>query len=144
MQPVLTPHIVVRDATAALGFYARALGAVELFRLTDPRDGRIGHAEMSLDGARLMLSDEYPEVGALAPTTVGGTAVTLHLAVEDVDATVAGAQAAGMNVTRAPTDESYGERSATLIDPYGHRWMIAQRIAEVSPAEMQRRWEDES
>ncbi len=140
----LTPYIVTKNAEAALRFYTEVFGAREAFRMTDPGDGRIGHAEMDIGASRLMLADEYPDFGALAPDTVGGTPVTLHLALDDVDATVARAEARGALVLRAPADQSFGERTATLLDPFGHRWMLAQTIEAVSPEEMQRRWENET
>lgn len=140
----LIPYIVTKNAEAALDFYSAAFGAVEDFRLTDPGDGRIGHAEMDIGTSRLMLADEFPDFGALSPDTVGGTPVTLYLALDDVDAVVARAEKLGALVLRAPADQSFGERTATLLDPFGHRWMLAQKIEEVSPEEMQRRWENET
>ncbi|MCB1338500.1 MAG: VOC family protein [Maritimibacter sp.] len=140
----LTPYLVAKNAEAAIAFYAEAFGATEDFRMTDPGDGRIGHAELTIAGSPMMLADEYPDFGALSPDSVGGTAVTLHLALADVDATVARAAAAGALVLRAPADQSFGERTATLLDPFGHRWMLAQRIETVTPEEMQRRWENQT
>ena len=140
----LTPYLVAKHAEAAIAFYAEVFGATEDFRMTDPGDGRIGHAELRFAGAPMMLSDEYPDFGAVSPDTIGGTAVTLHLSLDDVDATVARAAAAGALVLRPPADQSFGERTATLLDPFGHRWMLAQKIEDVTPQEMQRRWEDET
>lgn len=140
----LIPYIVAKNAEAALDFYSAAFGAVEDFRLTDPGDGRIGHAEMDIGTSRLMLADEFPDFGALSPDTVGGTPVTLYLALDNVDAVVTRAEALGALVLRAPADQSFGERTATLLDPFGHRWMLAQKIEDVSPVEMQRRWENET
>ena len=91
----LTPYLVAKHAEAAIAFYAEVFGATEDFRMTDPGDGRIGHAELRFAGAPMMLSDEYPDFGAVSPDTIGGTAVTLHLSLDDVDATVARAAAAG-------------------------------------------------
>lgn len=138
----LTPYLVAKNADAAIAFYAEVFGATEDFRMTDPGDGRVGHAELRFAGAPMMLSDEYPDFGALSPDSIGGTAVTLHLSLADVDATVARASSAGAIVLRAPADQSFGERTATLLDPFGHRWMLAQKIEEVTPEEMQRRWEN--
>jgi PhnB protein len=137
-QPSLSPYLIVRGAAAALDFYRDGLGARELFRLTEP-GGKVGHAEMEIGGGRFMLADEYPDVGALSPTTIGGTAVAIHLYVADVDAVVARAVAAGATVLRPLEDEGFGDRTATLADPFGHRWHLATRKDEVSPAEMQRR-----
>jgi PhnB protein len=134
----VVPYLIVKEARAALDFYARAFGAQELLRLDEP-DGRIGHAELRLGGADLMLADEFPERGILGPVTLGGSPVMLHLYVEDVDALVARASAAGAEVKRPPTDQFYGDRSAELRCPFGHRWLFATRLEEVSPEEMKRR-----
>ncbi len=108
----LYAYLCVRDAAAAMDFYARAFGARELFRLTEP-DGRIGHAEVALDGHTLMLSEEYPDMGVRSPEHLGATPVTLHLHVDDADALVARAVAAGGTLERAMQDHFYGERSGT-------------------------------
>ncbi len=135
----LTPHLVVRGAAQAMQFYAQVFGAREDFSLLEP-SGKVGHAEMLIGESRLMLADEYPDFGALAPGSVGGTPVALHLYVPDVDATIALAEAHGATVLRAAKDEFYGDRSGTVLDPFGHRWNLATRKHTVSPAEMQRRW----
>jgi uncharacterized glyoxalase superfamily protein PhnB len=140
----VTPYLVAKGAEKALAFYVQAFGAVEEFRMTDPGDGRIGHAELTIGTSRIMLSDEYPDFGAVSPDTLGGTAVTLHLATEAVDADVARAAAAGATVLRAPMDQSFGERTATVMDPFGHRWILSQTVESVTPAQMQKRWEDET
>lgn len=135
----LYAYLCVRDAAAAIDFYARAFGARELFRLTEP-GGRVGHAEIDLDGHVLMLSEEYPEMGVRSPDGLGATPVTLHLHVEDADATVARAVAAGGTLERDLQDHFYGERSGTVRDPSGHRWLIGHAIEQVTPEEMQRRY----
>lgn len=135
----LYAYLCVRDAAAAMDFYARAFGARELFRLTEP-DGRIGHAEVDLDGHTLMLSEEYPDMGVRSPEHLGATPVTLHLHVDDADALVARAVAAGGTLERAMQDHFYGERSGTVRDPFGHRWLIGHAIESVTPEEMQRRY----
>ncbi|WP_127105437.1 VOC family protein [Pararhodobacter zhoushanensis] len=140
----VTPYLVAKGAEKALAFYVQAFGAVEEFRMTDPGDGRIGHAELTIGTSRIMLSDEYPDFGAVSPDTLGGTAVTLHLATEAVDADVARAADAGATVLRAPADQSFGERTATVMDPFGHRWILSQTVETVTPAQMQKRWEDET
>jgi PhnB protein len=134
----LSPYVVVKGAQDALRFYTAAFGVKELYRLTSP-DGKIGHAEVDFGGVRLMVADEHPDFGALAPPTIGGSPVSLHLYVADVDAVVAKATAAGATVLRAPRNEFYGDRSATVVDPFGHQWHLASRREEVTPAEMQRR-----
>jgi len=135
----LTPYLIVKDATKAIEFYREAFGAEELFRLTGP-DGRIGHAELRIGASVLMVADEFPDFGALGPTSIGGSPVSLHLYVDDVDAVVPRAEAAGATVLRRIADEFYGDRTAMLADPFGHKWHVATRTEDVSPAEMQRRW----
>ena len=129
-----------RDAARAIEFYKQAFGATELMRLAEP-SGKIGHAEMKIGDAVIMLADEYPDHGAISPQSLGGTAVTIHLYVGDVDALVTRAGAAGAKIERPPTDEFYGDRSAMLSDPFGHRWMFASHIEDVSPEEMGRRYQ---
>jgi PhnB protein len=135
----LTPYITVKDAAAALDFYRDAFGAVEQFRLTAP-EGRIGHAEIRVGGSNLMLSDEWPDFGALSPATIGGSPVKLHLYVADADAVVAGAVAKGATLLRPVADQFYGDRSGMIADPFGHTWFIATQKEVVAPEEMQRRW----
>jgi uncharacterized glyoxalase superfamily protein PhnB len=135
-----TPALVVKGAAAALDFYRLAFGAVELYRLIDPHRGIVGHAEFTVGGARIMLADEFPEYGAIAPDRPGASGVTIQLDTPDVDGFVARAAAAGATVLRAPTDEFYGERAARLADPFGHVWQIATTIERISPEEMQRRY----
>jgi PhnB protein len=134
----LAPYLIVKDTAAAIAFYVRAFEAREKFRLSEP-SGKIGHAELDVGGALIMLADEYPDFGALSPPTVGGTPVSLHLYVEDVDAVVARAEAAGATVLRPLTNEFFGDRVAMLLDPFGHKWHVATHLEDVSPAEMQRR-----
>lgn len=141
MPRTLIPYLIARDARSAIAFYEAAFGAVEAFRMTDPGDGRIGHAELAIEGCTFMLADEYPDFGAVSPDTIGGSPVTLHLSTPSVDADVDRAAKAGAIVLRAPATQSFGERSALLLDPYGHRWMLSQTVETVSPDEMQTRWE---
>lgn len=133
------PYLCVSDAEAAIAFYMQAFGVTEKFRLTEP-DGRIGHAELEFGDMVLMLSDEYPECGIRSPASIGGTGVTIHLHVDDADDLVRRAAEAGATVEREPEDHFYGERSGSVIDPFGHRWLIGHSIEEVSPEEMQRRY----
>jgi PhnB protein len=136
----LTPYIAVKGAANAIAFYKKVFGAKEEFRLED-QDKRIGHAELSIGDGRLMLSDEYPDFGALAPPSIGGTPVKLHLYVADVDATMKKAQSAGATVLRAAQDQFHGDRSGMIVDPFGHQWFLATRKENVSPQEMQKRFE---
>jgi PhnB protein len=137
----LSPYLVVADAEAAISFYKAAFGAEESFRLTDRKSGRIGHAELRVQGALLMLADSFPEYGTRTPSDLGGTPVRLSLTVADVDSVAAQAEAAGATITRPPTDEFYGARSANITDPFGHSWMLTRTIETVTPEEMQRRWD---
>jgi PhnB protein len=139
----LTPYIVVSDANAAIKFYSEVLGAVERLRFAEP-GGRIGHAELQLGDSVLMIADEYPEYGVHGPAGIGGTPVSLMLYVDDVDATLATAAAAGATVLRAAADQFHGDRSATMLDPFGHRWTLSTRKFDVSKAEMQQRWKQMS
>lgn len=123
----VTPYLAVADGAAALAWYTDALGAVEDHRVVGD-DGRIGHAEITIGAARVMLSDEFPELGVKSPTSLGGTPVTLHLTVTDVDALYARAVAAGAAPQREPADQPHGSRHGTLVDPYGHRWMLSQPL----------------
>ena len=134
----LTPYLIVNGAARAIDFYRRAFGAVELLRMEEP-DGRVGHAELRIGDSTVMLADEYPEIGARTPQTIGGTPVSLVLYVEDVDATVARAVAAGAKLTRPVADQFYGDRTGGLTDPFGHVWYVATHVEDVSPEEMERR-----
>ncbi len=134
------PYLCVSSATAAIEFYVNAFGARETFRLVEP-GGRVGHAELDFGGRTLMLSDEYPEYGIRGATAIGGTPVTIHLHVDDADAMIRRAAEHGATVEREPKDEFYGERSGCIRDPFGHRWMIGHHIEDVTPEEMQRRYD---
>jgi uncharacterized glyoxalase superfamily protein PhnB len=135
----LFAYLCVRDARSAIDFYRRAFGAKEKFRLVEP-GGKLGHAQLDFDGHTLMLSEEYPEMGVRSAETLGGTPITLHLHVDDADAWIERAVAAGATLERAPEDHFYGERSGTVRDPFGYRWLIGHAIEAVSPEEMQRRY----
>jgi PhnB protein len=126
------PYLSVHDAAAALAFYAEAFGAVEDERWTDD-GGRVGHAQLSIGDAVLFLSDEYPEVGAVAPRSLGGTTVALHLTVPDADAAQASAVAAGATQGRPVTEEADGRRSGWIVDPFGHRWNLSSAATREQP-----------
>ena len=135
----LSAYLVVKGAARAIDFYTRVFGATELYRLTEP-SGKVGHAELELGGARFMLADEYPDFGALSPVTIGGSPISMHLYVDDVDALVKRAEEAGATLLRPLKDEFFGDRTAMVSDPFGHKWHLATRVEDVSPEEMQRRW----
>ncbi len=134
-----TPYLCCKDAAGAIAFYKKAFGATELMRLADPT-GRIGHAEVKIGGAVIMLSDEHPEIGVRSPQSLGGTPVGIHLYVEDVDALSNQAVAAGAKLVRPVADQFYGDRTGTLEDPFGHRWYVATHIEDVSSEELGKRY----
>jgi uncharacterized glyoxalase superfamily protein PhnB len=131
----LVPYLSVHDAAGALAFYARAFGAVERMRMTGD-DGRIGHCEFTIGTVRVMMADEHPDIGFVGPRALGGSPVLLHLEVADVDASHDRAVAAGAESTHPPSDQAYGDRNATIVDPYGHRWTLSQRVEEVTLDEL--------
>lgn len=135
-----TPYLSCADASAAIAFYARAFGATETMRLAGP-DGRIGHAELAIGAATIMLADEHPEMDFRSPRALGGSPVTIHVYVPDVDAFAARAEAAGATITRAVADQFYGDRSVQLVDPFGHRWSFATHVEDVTNEELQRRFQ---
>lgn len=137
--PALSPYLVVKKCEEALEFYRNALGADERYRLVEKGTGRIGHAEMTIHGSLFMLSSEYPEMGIVGSD--GKSPVRLHLMVPDVDAALERAKAAGATVIRPATDEFYGHRSASFSDPYGFNWLLSQEKENLSPQEMQRRYD---
>ena len=137
--PRITPYLIVDGAAAAIDFYCAVLGASQRGDRLEMPDGTIGHAELGLGDSVLMLADEAPDYGALGPRTVGGSPVTLHVYVEDVDAVFAAALAAGATELRPVTDEFYGDRLGQFEDPWGHRWSIATHVEDVSPEEMAER-----
>jgi PhnB protein len=136
----LFPYLRVRNASQAIAFYQRVFGAQEKLRLTEPT-GRVGHAELDFGGTILMLSDEYPELGFRGPQSIGAVTSSIHLHVDDADALIQKALDAGAELVRAPADHFYGERSGTVRDPFGHEWMIGHNIEQVTPEEMQRRYD---
>lgn len=134
----LAPYLIVKGAARAIEHYVEAFGANEIYRLAEP-SGKIGHAELEIGSSRFMIADEYPDWGALSPVTVGGSPVSLHLYVDDVDEVVARAVGAGATLLRAVKDEFFGDRTGQVMDPFGHKWFLATRKEQVSPEEMQRR-----
>ncbi|MFS0738384.1 VOC family protein [Sphingomonas sp. 1P06PA] len=134
----VTPYIIVDDPVAALDFYTRAFGAETVMKLTMP-DGAIAHAEILIGDSHVMVSGEWPDRGALGPKSLGGSPISLLLYVADVDAQFAQAIAAGATEVSAVADQFYGDRTGTLTDPFGHKWMLATHIEDVSEAEGQQR-----
>lgn len=133
-----TPYLIVRGAAAAIEFYKAVFGATEVMRMGAP-DGSVAHAEVEIGNSRIMLGDENPAWGAAGPQSIGGTPVGLCLYVPDVDARFAAAVAHGATVEKPVANQFYGDRSGTVVDPFGHKWTIATHIEDVSPEEMERR-----
>lgn len=131
----LSPHLVVADAAAAIEFYKAAFGAEEMVRLPVP-DGRLMHACIRINGATVMLVDHFPEWGGQTPATLGGTPVSMHLIVEDADAAIARAEAAGARVAQPAHDAFWGDRFGAIEDPFGHHWTLAHPIRQLTEAEL--------
>ncbi len=136
--PQVMPYLIVDGATGAIEFYKGVLGATERMRLEGP-DGKVGHAELQIGEAVIMLADENPGMNIEGPKSVGGTPVTIHVYIEDVDAAFERAVQAGAKPLRAVEDQFYGDRSGQFEDPYGHRWNVATHVEDISEEEMVRR-----
>lgn len=134
----ITPYLMVRNAAAAIDFYKKAFNAVELMRFPGP-GGKIMHAEVKIGDSPVMLADEMPEEGHVGPQTLGGVGVSMMLYVEDVDTRFAQAIAAGATIKRPVEDQFYGDRTGTLVDPFGHVWSIGTHKEDVSMDELQQR-----
>ena len=136
----VTPYLVVDGAAKAIEFYRKAFGATELMRMPAPGD-RIGHAEIKVGDSIVMLADASVEMGHKDPKILGGSPVSLLIYVEDADATVASAVAAGAKIARPLENQFWGDRMGDVTDPFGHRWHVATHVEDVSPEEMKRRME---
>jgi PhnB protein len=134
----VTPYLILNNASYAIAFYKAALGANEVMRLDDP-SGKVHHAEIKIGDSRVMLADEHPDIQALSPKTIGGSPVSLHLYVEDVDASVERAVAAGAKLIRPAADQFYGDRVGGTEDPFGYRWFIATHKEDLTTDEIRRR-----
>jgi len=133
----VTPYLVVDGAAHAIEFYAKAFGATELFRL--PMGDKVGHAEIMIGNSHVMLSDEWPDMNIRGPKSRGGPTASLMVYVDDVDAMFKQAVDAGATVERGVENQFWGDRTGTVVDPYGHRWMLATHVEEVPPEELERR-----
>ncbi|MEK6273647.1 MAG: VOC family protein [Actinomycetota bacterium] len=136
--PRVTPYLIVDGASAAIDFYTSVLGATERMRMSAPED-KVGHAELEIGESVIMLADESPEMDARGPRTVGGTPVSIHVYVEDADATFERAVEAGAKTLQPVEDKFYGDRSGSFEDPFGHRWHVATHVEDVPPGEMEER-----
>lgn len=134
----ITPYLIIKGAAEALEFYKKAFGATELFRMAQP-DGKIGHAEIQIGDSRIMLADEFPEMSYVSPSTLGGSCVSIMLYVEDVDSIFNQAVAAGATEQRPLEDKFYGDRTGSLVDPFGHVWHVGTHQEDVTPEEMEKR-----
>jgi PhnB protein len=134
----VTPYLILDNATRALEFYKKALGAVELLRMPAP-GGKIGHAEIKIGDSPIMLADENPEMGAKSARTLGGSPISLMVYVEDVDTRVAQAVAAGAKLTRPVANQFYGDRTGGVDDPFGYHWYLATHVEDVPPDELEKR-----
>jgi PhnB protein len=136
--PNVTPYLIVSGGAAAIDFYERIFGAIEVMRLPGP-GGRVGHAELRIGNSMIMLADENPQAGVRGPQPGSRPPVSFLVYVEQVDAVTAKAEAAGAKILRPPKDQFYGDRTATLTDPFGHEWTVASHVEDVSPEEMGKR-----
>lgn len=134
----ITPYLIVNRGSKAIDFYKKVFSAKEVMRMEQP-DGKIGHAELKFGDTKIMLADEHPEMNAHAPGKFGGSPVGIHLYTKNVDKVADLAVAAGAKLVRPVEDQFYGDRSATLEDPYGHTWHISTHIEDVSKAQMKKR-----
>ncbi len=139
----ITPHIICKDAAKAIDFYSKAFGAKEICRMPMPDGKTVGHCEMQFGNARVMLADEFPDMGCVSPQSIGGTPVTIHLYVDDVDAAFKQATDAGCEVAMPVTDMFWGDRYGKLTDPFGHHWSIATHTEDLSPEEIGKRAAEE-
>lgn len=137
----VTPYLIVKGASDAIDFYKQAFAATEVLRLDGP-GGAIMHAELQIGDSRIMLADEFPDMNALGPQSPGSSGVNILLYVENVDQTVAAAIDAGATTQRELQDQFYGDRSATLQDPFGHVWTVATHVEDVSDDELKRRMDE--
>jgi len=133
----VTPYLIVQGGESAIAFYRKALGASEVMRIADA--GKVRHAELQIGDSRIMLADEHPELGAVSPKTISGSPISIHLYVENVDAVVDRAVAAGAKLIRPVADQFYGDRTGGIEDPFGHRWFIATHKEDLSMDEIRKR-----
>jgi PhnB protein len=134
----ITPYLFIKGAAAAIEFYKSVFGATERMRMPGA-DGRIMHAELKIGDSVVMLGDENPKMGALSPQTIGGSPCMLNVYVADVDTATQKAVDLGAQVIRPVANQFYGDRTGSIIDPFGHLWSVATHVEDVAPEEMQKR-----
>jgi PhnB protein len=137
----VTPYLLIRGASDAIEFYAKAFDATEVMRLQGP-DGIVGHAEVRIGNSHVMLADEHPDMDFLGPQSRGGTTVSLLIYVDDVDSVFAQAIDAGAEELKPLCDQFYGDRSGTVVDPWGHIWTVATRIENLAHEVIQQRFQE--
>jgi PhnB protein len=137
--PRVIPYLHIDGAGAAIDFYTKVLGATERMRMPGEGPDKIGHAELQVGDSVIMLADEVPDMDIRGPRSVGGTPVSVCVYVEDVDAVVDRAAAAGARILRPVEDQFYGDRTGSFEDPFGHWWTVMTHVEDVDPEEMQRR-----
>lgn len=135
----VTPYLIFKGAVKAIDFYKKVFGAKEVLRME--HNGKVGHAELMIGDAKIMLADEYPKMNARSPKYYGGSPVGIHVYVKDVDNIVKKASVAKAKIVMAPQDMFYGDRCASIIDPFGHTWHVATHIEDISAAELKKRGE---
>ena len=133
----VTPYLCVKGAARAIEFYKKAFGAKEVMRMPGPH-GTLGHAEIQINGCRIMLADEFPEMNFRSPQSYGGTPINIHVYVKNVDAVAKKVVAAGAKLLRSVADQFYGDRSCSVEDPFGHVWHIATHVKDISMREMKK------
>ena len=138
--PRVRPYLIVDGAAEAIDFYCSILGATERMRMGAP-NGRVGHAELEIGNSVIMLADEHPEMGIRGPRAMGGSPVSLHVYVDDVDSVFERAIEGGAQELRAVENRFYGDRTGGFEDPFGHRWDVATHVEDVPPDEMAKRAE---
>ncbi len=134
----VTPYLFVRSAASAIDFYKNVFGATEVVRMAGS-NGKIMHAELRIGDSIVMLADENPSTGVMSPQTIGGFSVGLHLYVENVDAVIQKSVDNGAKLLRPIKNQFYGDRSGSVLDPFGHMWSVATHVEDVSPEEMRKR-----
>jgi PhnB protein len=134
----VTPYLFIKGAADAIDYYKSVFGAKERMRMPGP-NGRVMHAELQIGDSIVMLADENLEIGAKSPKTLGGASSSLHIYFENVDKVAGKAVNSGAKLVRPVKDEFYGDRTGTIVDPFGHMWSIATHIEDVSPEEMKER-----
>jgi PhnB protein len=135
----VTPHLVIKGAAKAIDYYVQAFGAEELCRMSCPQTGAVMHAALRIGSSQLYLADEFPEMGSRGPELVGGSPVTIHLYVDDVDEVYNRAVEAGATGVMPPADMFWGDRFSKVIDPFGHHWSIATHVEDLTPEQMKER-----